>query len=479
MATVDNTTTRWAYTGNGVTTAFAYDNLILAATDLNVYLDGVEQGSGFTVTGAGDADGGNVTFTVAPAAAVAVLLTTDMPSLQPTNFKQDGDIDPDDIETALARVHRLVQVHAVELTRTLKLADSDSEATLAALPAKAARLGKALTFHATTGVPEVTEFASIGTALGNALSAIKALTPAADKIAYFTSATAAALAGLTSFGRSLIAAASAAAARNVLGLGTAAVEAVATGGSADLARADIPVDEQIFNSSDTWTKPTKGAVAMIESWAPGGGGARRSTGNGSGGGGGGYERLFFDLADLGATETVTIGSGGAVQATDNTDGNAGGTNSFGAHFSHYGGRGGRQVAAGTIVRGAGGASLVDIWTTGRSNSDGNPGGTAVLSNTGGQQHTLNEGSASGATAANAVAAAADVFNAYWRAGGGAGHETTGAGSGVAATSVKGGDGGDGNAGGAGVNGTAPGGGGGSGTTQGGSGADGRIIVTVW
>jgi hypothetical protein len=39
--TVSNTTSRWAYTGDGATTAFAYGNLIFAATDLKVYVAGV------------------------------------------------------------------------------------------------------------------------------------------------------------------------------------------------------------------------------------------------------------------------------------------------------------------------------------------------------------------------------------------------------------------------------------------------------
>ncbi|GJN49430.1 hypothetical protein [Pseudomonas tohonis] len=62
----------------------------------------------------------------------------------------------------------------------------------------------------------------------DSLGALAALTGAANKLAYFTSATAAALTDLTVFGRMLIAAADAAAARLVLGLGTAAVREATT-----------------------------------------------------------------------------------------------------------------------------------------------------------------------------------------------------------------------------------------------------------
>jgi hypothetical protein len=71
--------------------------------------------------------------------------------------------------------------------------------------------------------------------LSAALSSVGGLTPAADRIAYYTGASTAALATLTSFGRSLIDDADAAAGRTTLGLGTMATQAAnnvaITGGS--------------------------------------------------------------------------------------------------------------------------------------------------------------------------------------------------------------------------------------------------------
>jgi hypothetical protein len=73
--------------------------------------------------------------------------------------------------------------------------------------------------------------------LSAALDSVGGLTPAADRIAYYTGASTAALATLTSFGRSLIDDADAAAGRTTLGLGTIATQdannVAITGGSID------------------------------------------------------------------------------------------------------------------------------------------------------------------------------------------------------------------------------------------------------
>jgi len=79
-----------------------------------------------------------------------------------------------------------------------------------------------------------TTYYADGTALLKApLTAINGLTPAADRIAYYTSASAGALATLTSFARTLLDDADAATARTTLGLGTAATSAATAFQAAD------------------------------------------------------------------------------------------------------------------------------------------------------------------------------------------------------------------------------------------------------
>ena len=87
------------------------------------------------------------------------------------------------------------------------------------------------------------ELAVAGGGGGAALDALGALTPAADRLPYFTGASAAALAPFTSFGRSLVDDADASAARATLGLGTAATQNTDTSG------ANVP----LLNGDNTWS----------------------------------------------------------------------------------------------------------------------------------------------------------------------------------------------------------------------------------
>ncbi|WVR18346.1 hypothetical protein y223_00066 [Bordetella phage PY223] len=101
------------------------------------------------------------------------------------------------------------------------------------------------------------------------------------------------------------------------------------------------VNMRVFPASGTWTKPAglKSVVVEVQGAGGSGGGAMSATsGNasiGGGGLGGGYARKRILAADLGATEAVTVGAGGARVAGGT--GLAGGQSSFGAHCSATGG----------------------------------------------------------------------------------------------------------------------------------------------
>ena len=129
------------------------------------------------------------------------------------------------------------------------------------------------------------------------------------------------------------------------------------------------INQQLFTSSGTWSKPAGLTMASIECWGGGGGGAggtsNPTTGTvqdrgGGGGGGGGYGFVTVPLSALAATVSVTIGAagtggaGGAAGGQNNgTAGVNGGTTTFGAYISGLLGNGASTaVASGTATGGA-------------------------------------------------------------------------------------------------------------------------------
>jgi hypothetical protein len=217
--------------------------------------------------------------------------------------------------------------------------------------------------------------------------------------------------------------------------------AIGGGGSADF---------QEFTSSGTYTKPSGVNYIFVEAIGGGGSGGKGSfDGDGAqGGGGGAYVSQLFRASDVGSTETVTIGAGGASLTSSGT-GNDGGTTTFGSLLTALGGEGG--LKNNTAGRGApydrSNSSSVD------NNVVVSYAGKGGLANGFGGKTIYGGGGGGGAKTAN-------------RDGG---------------TSVFGGDGGEGFSDGTnGAAGTAPGGGGGAADTgNSGAGAAGRIRVSAW
>ena len=129
---------------------------------------------------------------------------------------------------------------------------------------------------------------------------------------------------------------------------------------------------QVYSANATWSKPAGLAFVIVEVLGGGGsdgGVALANTGSAGGGGGGGYSRKKILEASLGATETVTVGAGGAAPAAGDNTGNTGGTSSFGTHASATGGTGGIKESAATPDQQPGGAGA-----NGDINCDGEQGG---------------------------------------------------------------------------------------------------------
>lgn len=133
------------------------------------------------------------------------------------------------------------------------------------------------------------------------------------------------------------------------------------------------VDYQEFSANGTWTKPPGLAgneLVIVEVWGGGGGGS--SYGDGGGGGGGGYCRREYLSSELAATETVTIGAGGAVNAP-------GGTTTFSSGADICRAYGGGQGGPGANYGGGGGGGTLSAGTAGAAGATGGTGGTGYSS----------------------------------------------------------------------------------------------------
>lgn len=194
---------------------------------------------------------------------------------------------------------------------------------------------------------------------------------------------------------------------------------------------------EVFTADGTWTKPAGLIYAEVEVVGGGGGGggpaitSGSQAGAGHGGGGGGYARAVIPAADLGATETVTLGDAGT--GVSGTTGNAGGTSTFtrttGTNITATGGAGGFQsigqqwLGANLMADGGIGAGG-DINATGQPGERGYHAGTSAQSSPvgmggGGGSSVLGGGGRAGGTATTGVTGSAPSGGYGGGGGGGA------------------------------------------------------------
>ena len=243
-----------------------------------------------------------------------------------------------------------------------------------------------------------------------------------------------------------------------------------------LATIGTSLNIQIFDSDGTWTKPSGAKSVHVQAWGGGGSGAKKSGGAAyaTGGGGGGYDDAWFDASDLGATESVVVGTGGPPATSDPEDGVDGEDSTFGSFITAGKGVGGVKAGSGTGAGGDGGDGVPASYNAGAAFE-----GAAGVDDANGASSY--RGGASGG-GASTVAAGYIGGNSVWAGagGGGAGNNDSEKAGG---TSLHGGDGGFGSStASTATDGTAPGGGGGglnNVTGNSGAGADGRIIVTTY
>lgn len=188
--TVSSSTNRVSYSGDGSTTVFAYTFKVFDQDDLTVILraaDGTETvqtiTTNYSVSGVGNANGGNVTMVTAPATGQTLVILREQPLTQGLDLVPNDPFLANSIEESLDKLTFMIQQHEEEFDRTLQASRGD-EVNDFTLPSKTTRANKYLAFDtdgnptATSGTSSVITVSAFGQSLvddPNAASALQTL----------------------------------------------------------------------------------------------------------------------------------------------------------------------------------------------------------------------------------------------------------------------------------------------------------------
>lgn len=103
------------YTANGQTTVFTYEFYIISASDLEVSINGSVVTSGYTVSGVGNKDGGDITFLTPPANGSVVMLERVVPTYRLTDYQDNGDLLADTVNKDFDRIWMAIQRAFIDL----------------------------------------------------------------------------------------------------------------------------------------------------------------------------------------------------------------------------------------------------------------------------------------------------------------------------------------------------------------------------
>lgn len=178
--TISSTESRKAYVGNGVTQEFPFPYKFLSGSDLTVYADGVVLSSGYFVTGDGNEDGGTVSFIVAPATGVNIVIVRELAAIQELDLVENDPLPAEAVEDALDRAAMVSQYLSDKIGRAITLADSDVSGARLVLPAPSA--GKGLKWNDDASAIVYTQYDpdDYTTSVATVLAAAAEATAAAD-----------------------------------------------------------------------------------------------------------------------------------------------------------------------------------------------------------------------------------------------------------------------------------------------------------
>ncbi|HBZ2047363.1 GDSL-type esterase/lipase family protein [Klebsiella pneumoniae] len=107
------------YTANGQTTVFTYEFYIISASDLDVSINGSVVTSGYSVSGVGNKNGGDITFLTPPANDAVVMLERVVPTYRLTDYQDNGDLLADTVNKDFDRIWMAIQRAFIDLGLTL------------------------------------------------------------------------------------------------------------------------------------------------------------------------------------------------------------------------------------------------------------------------------------------------------------------------------------------------------------------------
>lgn len=135
--------TRFVADGSQVSFPFLFP--IFASEDIDVFINGAQQFAGYTITGAGQTEGGAVVFDSAPADEAIVTVERRLPLERLTDFLEGGDFSAHAINTELDFLIAAIQQVNSDQTGMIRYS-ADEAPSGVDLPAKAQRAGKVLGF---------------------------------------------------------------------------------------------------------------------------------------------------------------------------------------------------------------------------------------------------------------------------------------------------------------------------------------------
>jgi hypothetical protein len=132
--TVSSTSTKNSYSGDGSTTVFAYtfkifdddDIIVILRTDATGGETVQTKGTHYSVSGVGNAGGGNITFVTAPASGITVVLIRATVQTQTTDYTPNDPFPAASHEDALDRLTLMVQDQQEELDRAIKVSRTNT-----------------------------------------------------------------------------------------------------------------------------------------------------------------------------------------------------------------------------------------------------------------------------------------------------------------------------------------------------------------